>query len=278
MNKGLLFKGIFVWMVCSAAVFEGFAYGQTPVAEKFRSEVKQLVAGAEIEGPKAIDLVRSLKAAGASYLPEILASSKFEKYRTESKQRLMAGIYLMDLYYAIVFGKDKDAAQYGTAVYTLEDKLGFPVPGMEKRFREALSHMDDADSGQRIDTLAKELDADLSWQEMLSTPDGMKLVIEGHYGWMLEGVYIASELAAQSNYNPAFIKALDDHRAYFGTFVALLDKLVDKPEIASVLRKDNCIETAKTISALLSSPNPMGKKEVEEIRKVAGEARNRIVD
>ena len=57
----------------------------------------------------------------------------------------------------------------------------------------------------------------------------------------------------------------------------LLDQFIDKPELASVLRTEERIGTIKALSALLSGPNPIGGNEVEEIRKIAGKARSRIV-
>ena len=277
MKKGLVSKGLCVWIACAAIFCAGRVYGEVVISEEFRREIEKTVDKVENEGPKAIQLVSDLKAAGASYMPEILAPVAPEKYRGEASQRLIAGVYLMDLQYAVVFEKSKEMAEYGLALYSMLDELGFPVPKVEQMFREALAHVDDPDAEQRFTTLAKALDEDTSWKEMLASPKGMQLIVEGLYAWMLEGVYITSELAAQSNYNPAFLKTLNDHKSYLKTYMVLLDQFIDKPELASVLRTEERIRTIKALSALLSGPNPVGKNEVEEIRKIAGQARNQIV-
>ena len=277
MEKGLVSKGLCVWMACAAIFCAGRAHGEMVISEEFRKEIEKTVDKVENEGPKAIQLVSDLKAAGASYMPEILAPVAPERYQGEARQRLITGVYLMDLQYAVVFEKSKEIAEYGLAVYSLIDKLGFPVPKVEQLLREALAHVDDPDAEQRFGALAKALDEDASWKEMLSSPKGMQLIVEGLYAWMLEGVYITSELAAQSNYNPAFLKTLNDHKSYLKTYMVLLDQFIDKPELASVLRTEERIHTIKTLSALLSGPNPVGRNEVEEIRTIAGQARNQIV-
>lgn len=277
MKKGLVFKGICIGIACAAIFGAGRVYGETVISEEFRKEIEKTIDKVETEGPRAVQLISDLKAAGASYIPEILAPVVPEKYQEETRQRLIAGIYLMDTQYAIVFGKNKESLEYGLALYSLIDKLGFPVPELEKQFREALAHIDDPDAEERLNNLGKSIDQDTSWKEMLSSPKGMQLIVEGLYAWMLEGVYITSELAAQSNYNPAFLKVLNDHRSYLSTYMTLLDQFIDKPELASVLRTEERINTIKTLLALLSGPNPIGKDEVEEIRKVAGQARNQIV-
>jgi hypothetical protein len=277
MKKGLVFKGLGVWILCAALFCTGYAYGKTAISEDFRKKIEDTLERVEKDGPEAAQLVIDLKAGGASYMPELLAPVAPEKYQQEEKQRLITGIYLMDLTYAAVFDKNKDTAEYALAIYSLADKLGFPVPKMEKQIRETIAHIDAPDAQKRIEALTEAIEEDDSWKNMISSPKGIQFMSELLYGWMLEGIYISSELAAQANYRPNYLKVLSDHKSYVKTYMELLDQFIGMPELASTMRTEERLNTIKTLSGLLSGPDLLTKGQVEEIRKVAGEARSRIV-
>lgn len=277
MKKGLISKGLCIGIAFATCFCAVRTYGETVINEAFRKQVEKTIDKVETDGPRMINLAKDVKTAGASYMPEILAPVNPDKYQTEERQRLMAGIYLMDLEYATAFEKEKEMLDYGLAMYSLSDKLGFPVPQIENQIRDLMVHIGDPDAEQRFEALGKALDQDDSWKEMLSSPRGMEYIVEGLYACILEGVYITSEVAAQSDYKPEFLKALDAHKSYLKTYAELLDQFTDKPEFASILRKPERLQTIKSLTALLTGPNPTGKKEVEEIRKIVEPVRNEIV-
>ncbi len=278
MKRGLVFKGLCMGIACAAIFCAGRVYGDTAISEDLRKQIEKTLDRVEKDGPEAARLVDDLKSGGASYMPELLAPVAPEKYQQEERQRLISGVYLMDLTYAAVFEKNKDTAEYALAIYSLADKLGFPVPQVEKQVRETLAHIDCPDAEKRIEALLDAIEDDDSWKSMIASPKGVQFMSELFYGWMLEGIYLAAELAAQSNYNPKFLKALNEHKSYVKSYMELLDQVAAKPELASALRTEERLNTMKALSDLLSGPNPITKGEVEEIRKVAAQARKQIVN
>ena len=278
MKKGLVLKVFCLWIACAAIICTARAYAETAISKDLREQIEKILDRVEIDGPESAQLVSDLKAGKASYMPELMAPVAPEKYQQEARQRVMTGIYLMDFTYAAVFDQAKDSAEYARAIYSLADKLGFPVPKIEKQIRDTIAHIDDADADKRLEELAKAIDEDDSWKSMISSPRGVILMSDLLYGWMLEGIYIASELAAQSNYRPDFVKVLNDHKYYLKSYKELLDQFLDKPELASVVRTQEHLDTIKALSGPLSSAGPMSRGQVEEIRKIAANARNQIVN
>ncbi len=277
MKKGLAVKGLCIGMACATILCAGRVLGETALGEEFQKKIESIVNRMETDAPKSIQIADEIKTAGASYMPELMAPINPDKYQAEGKQRLLAGVYLVDMEYAIIFEKKKEISEYGLALFSLLDKLGFPVPKLELQLRDVLTHLDDPDVEERFAAMAKSLEEDSSWKEMIATESGVRLIVEGLYGWMVEGIYISTEIAAQCNFGPAFLNPLNAQKSYLKTYMELLDQFVDKPELASTLRSPERIDVIKAVSALLSSPNAIGKEEVEGVRKIIGQARNQIL-
>jgi hypothetical protein len=74
---------------------------------------------------------------------------------------------------------------------------------MERRYREALEQIDEPGGDERLRQLAKEQEQDKLWQDKLHTSEGVELVADNLYGFLLEGLYLTTELCFLSNYDPS---------------------------------------------------------------------------
>jgi len=253
------------------------AYGAPVVSKELRQEVEETLDRMEADSPKLMDLVAEMKEAGASYIPEIMAPAAIEKYQKDERQRLIAGVYLADLSYAFVFGVNRDIMDYGLAVSSLMDQQGFPMPKLDQSFQQALSQEGGPEADERFQEIRKILNEDTSWKERLGSAKGLDVVADSLYAWIMESLYLVSEMTAQSNYDPKFLKILGDHTAYLKSYSALADKVDANPELAALLETRERRNTIGKVLAALSVEKGIGQKEVEEVRKIVGREREKIV-
>ena len=106
--------------------------GALEVSDDLRLRVQKDIQLVEQEGPRMGDLMAGIREAGASYLPELPAPIDPDRYQALERQRMIIGVYLMDLTYAATFYQQQPAARYGQAIARLLEKVGFPQPDMER--------------------------------------------------------------------------------------------------------------------------------------------------
>ncbi len=277
MKKDRISCRLFALMACMALMTVSGAYGAPTVGKELRQEVEDTLDKMESDSPELMDLVAEMKKAGASYLPEIMAPAAIENYQKDEKQRLIAGVYLADLSYAFVFGVNKNILDYGLAVSSLMDQQGFPMPKLDQSFQQALNQEGGSEADERFQEIRNILSEDKSWKEKIGSVKGLHVVADSLYAWVIESVHLVSEMTAQSNYDPKFLEILGDHTSYLKSYSALADKVDTNPELAALLETRNRRNTIGKVLTALSAEKGIGQKEVEEVRKIVGKERERIV-
>ena len=247
------------------------------ISEELRLAIQRDVEAVEKDGARMGDVMAALREIGASYLPEIVAPVDVDKYQSPDRRRWMAGAYLMDLTYAATFAQNEPAARYGQAVYRLLDLLGFPQPDMEQRYREALGQIDLPGGDERLKQLLKEQDRDAAWQEMIRTGDGVELVVDGLYGFLIEGLYLTSELCALSNYDPSSMMYVAYIRDSFKAYKELLYRLGDSPELATTIERHDRLNLLTSFLVILGDLPQVGPEQLEALRPAIAKARQEIV-
>ena len=247
------------------------------ISEELRLAIQRDVEAVEKDGARMGDVMAALREIGASYLPEIVAPVDVDKYQSPDRRRWMAGAYLMDLTYAATFAQNEPAARYGQAVYRLLDLLGFPQPDMERRYREALGQIDLPGGDERLKQLLKEQDQDAAWQEMIRTGDGVELVVDGLYGFLIEGLYLTSELCALSNYDPSTLMYVAYIRDSFKAYKELLYRLGDSPELATTIERHDRLNLLTSFLVILGDLPQVGPEQLEALRPAIAKARQEIV-
>ncbi len=271
--KTILFSLALAWMgltvTISASAFE--------ISEELRLSIQRDIDAIGKDGPQMGEMMAALREVGASYLPELVAPIDVEKFQTPERRRLMTGVYLMDLTYAATFDQRDAAARYGQAVYQLLDQLGFPQPDMERRYREALEQIDLPGGDARLRELAKEPNKDSIWQEMLRTGEGVDLVADELYGFLIEGMYQTSELCAISNYDPSFMMYVAYMRESFQAYKQLLFRLGDSPELATSMDRQDRFNFLASILVILGDLPDIGPEQLDSMRPVIAKARQEMI-
>ena len=251
--------------------------GALEVSDDLRLRVQKDIQLIEQEGPRMGDLMAGIREAGASYLPELPAPIDPDRYQALERQRMIIGVYLMDLTYAATFYQQQPAARYGQAIARLLEKVGFPQPDMERQYREALEQIDLPGGEARLQALLDAEQEDTSWQEMLRNGDGAALVIGGLYGMLIEALYLTCETCVLSDYDPVYIRYVADMRDSFRIFQKVLFDFDDTPELAQLIERDERVTFVTTLVALLNDIPTLGAEQIRQLRPVIAKARADIV-
>ena len=247
------------------------------ISDELRMEIQRDVEAVQKEGPKMGEVMAALREIGASYLPEIVAPADIDKYQHMERRRIMTGVYLMDLTYAATFGRNEPAARYGQAIYQLLEQVGYPQPDMERRYREALAQIDQPGGDERLQQLAKEQEQDASWQEKLKTGDGVDFVADNLYGFMLEGLYLTSELCFLSNYDASSMMYVGYMRDSFQAYDKLLYRLGESSEFATSIDTHERLNFLASILVILGDRPEISSAQLDALRPAIAKARRLIV-
>jgi hypothetical protein len=261
-------------MVLAASVWTASAF---EISEELRLAIQGDIEAIEKEGPQMGEVMAALREIGASYVPELVASVDIDKYQGVGRRRIMSGVYLMDLTYASTFGQREPAAKFGQAVYELLDRVGFPQPDMERRYREALAQIDQPGGDERLKELAKEQEKNKIWRDKLQTGDGVELVADSLYGFLLEGLYLTSELCFLSNYDPASMAYVAYVRDSCEDYKQLLFRLGDSPEFATSVENHDRLNFLASILVILGDKPVITPAQLDALRPAIAKARKQIV-
>ena len=255
--------------VMTASAFE--------VSEELRLAIQSDIEAIDKEGPQMGEVMAALREIGASYVPELVAPVDVDKYQGMGRRRIMSGVYLMDLTYASTFAQREPVARYGQAVDELLDRVGFPQPDMERRYREALAQIDQPGGDERLRELAKEQEKNKIWQDKLQTGDGVELVADNLYGFLIEGLYLTSELCFLSNYDPSSMAYVAYVRDSFEDYKKLLYRLGDSPEFAASVENHDRLNFLASILVILGDKPVITPAQLDALRPAIAKARKDVV-
>jgi hypothetical protein len=223
------------------------------------------------------EVMAALREIGASYLPELVAPADINHYQTMGRRRLISGVYLMDLTYAATFDRRDAAAKFGDALYQLLDQLGHPQPELERRYREVLAGIDDPGGDARLQQLVQDMNSDAWWQDKLRTGHGVPLVADSLYGFLIEGLYITTELCFLSDYNPSALIYVGYLRESFKGYMRLLNRLGESPEFATAFEMNDRLNFLASILVILGDLPEVGPAQIDALRPAIAKARREIV-
>lgn len=247
------------------------------ITDDLRLRLQQRIEEIETTPPKMSDMMTALREAGASYLPEIVAPADADKYQSAERRRLITGVYIMDLTYATTFNQRKPAAAYGQAIYQLLDQLGFPNPGMERQYREALADIDQPGGEEQLQELLRKQDEDINWQEKMKTPEGAAFVVDSVYGFLIEALYLTGEISAASNYNADYLQYIANMRESFLAYKDILKQFEQDAATADLMAFNERVQFITSILDVLGDAPQIGPEEIEELRPVLHQAREDIL-
>ena len=248
-----------------------------PVPAPLRQNVQRQLEHIQAQAPKLGETMFLLREAGGSFLPEIVPSADTDAYQDMDRRRLMVGVYWMDLTYAATFRQVAPAARFGQAVSSLLDALGHPWPDLERRYRESLLQLDQPGGEDRLHELVRQLDSDTSWQELIRDVEGLELVVDALYGYLIEGLYLAAEIAVVSDFYPDYMRFVSDMRNAVLSFQDLLRQLEHEPELVDIIQGSERLRTITELLELVGEAPDIGPDQVRDLRPAITKARNEIV-
>ena len=247
------------------------------ISEELRLAIQRDVETIEQKGPKMGEVMAALREAGASYLPELVAPPDVNAYQTMLRRRMMTGVYFMDLTYAATFAQRAAAARSGQAACQLLEQVGYPQPDLERRYREALDQVDLPGGDERLEQLFKEQNQNRIWQDMLESGEGVEIVVDGLYGFLVEGLYLTCELCVLSNYDPAFLMYVAYMRESFETYKQLLYRIGDNPELAMSIERHDRLDFLTSLLVIFGELPELGPAQVDSMRPAIAQARRDMV-
>ena len=147
---------------------------------------------------------------------------------------------------------------------------------MERRYRDALARIDEPGGDERLRQLAKAQDDNLAWQDMLRTGEGVEIVVEGLYGFLVEGLYLTTELCALANYDPAYLMYVAYMRDSFEAYKRLLHRVGEIPELAASIQDSDRLHFLTSVLLVLGDMPRLGPDLLESLRPSIAKARRDI--
>ena len=227
--------------------------------------------------PKMDEIAFYARESGGAYLPEIVAPADPDRYQSPEKQRLMAGVYWMDLAYAAAFRQPDPAARFADSLLRLLESLGHPRPDLARRLRESLSGVDPPGGDDAFHSLVREIESDPIWNELLATPEGVEIAADALCGYLLEALHVAVENAVLSDFRPDYLRFVADVRNAFLPFRDLLSAIRDDPDLASLPLSAERLALVASILETVGDLPDVGPDQILALRPVVAAARSRIV-
>jgi len=241
-----------------------------------KSEVVAAIKRIEKEGLQEYELIKLWKESGASYLRELTApTDKADSYVNAEVQRMMVGVYLMDMNYAQTFGRYNDAKKFAEALDILFGKLGFRNRELQLCCQEIMDNVQDQDK----DKLYRKLDEviDRIWVDYVNTEKGLDLTIDGLYGWILEGLYLSGEITAQQDYDPVFMSYLNKQMHYFKKMKDTLKIFKKGSALAEMVEQSERLQIIQEVIDQLGADRNITSRDVLANRRLIARERADII-
>lgn len=249
---------------------------EVKVPKPLKEDVRKALARIEKDGPEEHEFIEKLKKAGASYYPELTAiPEKAQQYQDKEKQRMMVGVYLMDMSWAMVFGKNKDSLKYAEAIDSLLTRLGFSNKKVVRQYGKFVKDFSGPNAKKAFKKLDKAIDNSLL--EILGKPDGLDLAVDATYGWIIEGLYLSTEIVAQKNYDPKFLTLLNEQKKSVKLVKDLLDTFKKNPTFAKMVERDQRLPLLEGVLNKLKAPEKVTPAVIDAIRAVVTKERADII-
>ena len=261
------------WLLLGAVV----TASAVEISEELRLAIQGDIEAIEKDSPQMGEVMAALREVGASYLPELVAPVDVDHYQGLVMRRIMTGVYLMDLTYASTFGRQADAARFGEATYRLLDQVGYPQPEIERRYREALEQVDQPGGDEKLQQLLQEQAQNKLWQDKLQTSEGVEFVADNVYGFLIEGLYLTSELCFLSNYEPSSMAYVAYLRDSFQAYNRLLNRMGENQEFAAWMEGHDRMNFLASIFVILGDKPAIAPAQLDALRPAIEKARNHIV-
>jgi hypothetical protein len=128
-----------------------------------------------------------------------------------------------------------------------------------------------------LQQLVQDMNSDAWWQDKLRTGHGVPLVADSLYGFLIEGLYLTTELCFLSDYNPSALIYVAYLRESFKGYMRLLYRLGESPEFATAFEMNDRLNFLASILVILGDLPEVGPAQIDALRPAIAKARREIV-
>lgn len=170
--------------------------------------------------PSPIETAMLLKRAGAKYNEEYLnPTERLANYTTNKSMALNLGVYSADLSFASMFDQSQAAIKYLSATKKLAEELGI-LNAIDQSYVDRMeSNVNNRDSLMHI--ISETFMNSNSFLKENDRASTAAIILVG--GWV-EGLYIASQIAKNTEQNDELIGRIADQKLSLSTLMSLLEE------------------------------------------------------
>jgi len=180
--------------------------------------------------PSPIETAMLMKRAGAKYNEEFLNSiDNLPNYTTTKSMALNLGIYSADLSFASMFDQSQASVKYLSATKKLADNLGILNAVEQSTVKRMENNVNNRDSLMEI--ISETLMNSNSFLKENDRAEVAALILAG--GW-IEGLYIGTKIAQNTEDNAELINRIIDQRLSLKTLMSLLKEYQSSEDVKSV--------------------------------------------
>jgi hypothetical protein len=250
------------------------------------NKAKQVIYGI----PSPIETAMLMKRAGAKYNQDYLNPlSNLGNYTTTKSMALNLGVYSTDLSFASMFDQSQSSIKYLSATKKLADDLGI-LNAIDKSIINRMeANINNRDSLMEI--ISETFMNSNSFLKENDRAEIAAIILAG--GWV-EGLYIGTQVAANTASNKELIERIADQRLSLNTLLSLMGEYKDDPNIKQIMpdmeRLKTTFDKIQTTSSKMEVIEKDGKSIISsksevkvstevfnEICKAAKEIRSNII-
>jgi hypothetical protein len=191
--------------------------------------------------PSAVEISQLLKESGAKYSENYPSDpGNVSKYTSQKGESMNLGIYAADLSYAGIYEQKEEAMLYLKCSNQLATSLGIPDAFGESTISRIEANMGNQDSLLKI--ITEDYWHTDSYLKNNDRQQESAMIMAG--GW-IEGLYIATQIAAHTNNNPGLVNRVAEQKLSLNDLVGLVSTYPSSdPGVQSVLSQLKKIQDA----------------------------------
>jgi len=224
--------------------------------EKNAKEEKALKQAQEVfySLPAPGETINMLKKAGAKYNEEFLnPTTNVSKYTTTRSQALNLGVYSTDLSFASIEHQQQTSSLYLVATKKLAEELGLMDVVSPETMKRMENNIENKDSLQTI--MSEILMSSNSSLKEDGRAQVAAIILTGTW---IEGLYLATKLAENTETNAKIKELIIDHRISLKTINQLLNSFDDSEDVKTL------IEDLSEVTAIYDKVETTSSKTVVE--------------
>lgn len=226
--------------------------------------------------PRIRETLEALKEEKASYLQELTASpADVRYYRTPKEQRQMVGVYLFDMTYASVFTRQSQSRASGEALQQLLKSLGFNDRQVNQEYQKLIKESEASTSQIMVNNFEDILNN--YFREIAKSDEGVALIGDAAYGWLIEGLYVTLEIVAQQNYAPMMLFWINDQARGIQPVTQLLSSVNSNPRLARLITNQDERAVLTALATALQDSERISRKEIDALRVIVSKARAKFI-